>query len=271
MKRVKWITLLLGLALFPLLSPAWAEPPMGSVTGQIDCQPGNCTGLAALWLADGNKVPAPDRYVLIPAVVSALEEDGSFELSAPPGNYFVGGQLRTTPGSAFGAPRIGDRIYLISPQDEKGYRVTVAAEQTIDIGLQKKYWVFAGQAEKPQLGISGRVLDLDQQPVAGMLVFAFADPGATTTPLAVSARTDTDGRFLLPLAKPASIYLRARKNYRGGQPQAEDYVSVSAGGMPQAIPVKAGQLIPDVQVLVRKLPSVLELKNAPDTARPKLN
>ncbi len=269
MRREFCVILLLSLLL--LVGVAYAEPPMGRVIGKIDCQPDQCAGLAALWSAEENKIPAPDRYVLIPAVVSALEADGSFELLAPPGDYFIGGQLRTTPGPLFGAPRIGDRVYLISPQDKKGYRVTVTLDQPLDIGLQTQFWTFAGLAEKPQMGISGRVLDLDQKPVAGLLVFAFADPGATNTPLAVSARTGADGNFLLPLVEPGSVYLRARKNYRGGQPEAEDYVGVSAGGGAQAISITAGQMIREVKVLVRKLPSVLEMKNAPDTARPKLN
>jgi len=244
---------------------------MGRVIGKLDCLPGKCIGVAALWQADSNKVPAPDRYLLIPAVVSALKEDGSFELLAPVGDYFLGGQLRTTPGPLFGAPRIGDRLYLIQQQDETGYRVQVIAEQIIDIGPQKDFWTFAGQTQSPQMGISGRVIDLQQQPVAGLLVFAFADPGTSSTPLAVSTRTEKDGRFLLPLATAGPVYLRARKNYRGGQPQAEDYVGISVDGKSEAVAVKTGQLISGIEVLVRKLPSVLKGKNAPDTARPQFN
>lgn len=248
-----------------------AEPPMGKVVGKFDCSPGECTGVAALWLADNNKVPAPDRYQLVPAVVSALQEDGSFELLAPAGDYFIGGQLRTSPGPLFGAPRLGDRIYLIGKQDESGHRVQVVAEQVVDIGLQKDFWVFNGLTQQPDMGISGRVVDLQRQPVEGLLVFAFADPGTSTTPLAISSRTGKDGRFQLPLVEAGPVYLRARKNYRGGQPQAEDYVGVSVDGKSTAVIVKDGQLVTGIEVQVRKLPGILTGKNAPDSARPQFN
>lgn len=248
-----------------------AEPPMGRVIGKINCSPGECTGLAALWMAGDHKVPAPDRYQLVPAVVSALQEDGSFELLAPVGEYFIGGQLRTTPGPLFGAPRVGDRIYLVGQQDEVGYRVQVEAEQVVDIGLQKDFWIFNGLTQQPDMGISGQVINLQRQPVEGLLVFAFADPGTSTTPLAISSRTGKDGRFQLPLAEPGEVYLRARKNYRGGQPQAEDYVGVSIDGKSTAVIVKKGQLVSGIEVQVRKLPGVLTGKNAPDNARPQFN
>jgi len=247
-----------------------ADPATGFVTGRIDCQAAaDCLGVAALWRADEKIVPAPDRYLLTPAVVSALDADGSFELIAPIGDYYVGAQLRETPGPLFGAPRVDDRIYLMKEQDDVGYRVTVAAGQTTDTGLHAIAWTFRGMTEFPQMGISGQVLDVDKQPVAGLLVFAFADSGAATSPLAVSSRTGADGSFVLPLATPGAVYLRARKNYRGGQPQADGYVGVSAGIRLQPVTVERDQVIDNVRVFVRKLPSVLVGKNAPDTARPK--
>lgn len=268
MKRLYW---LLALALLCPSAVALAEPTLGRVTGRIDCQATECRGVAALWSAAENIVPAPDKHVLVPAVVSALNADGSFELIAPVGDYYVGAQVRNTPGPLFGSPRLGDQVYLIREQDETGYRVTVTANQITDIGLHTKFWNFSGLTETPKMGVTGQVLDLDQQPVAGLLVFAFADPGTSTTPLAISARTGADGRFVLPLARPGQVYLRARKNYRGGQPQAEDYVGVTAGKISQPVIVEQDRLTTDVRVMVRKLPSVLEGKNAPNNARPQFN
>jgi len=251
---------------------ALADPPTGRVTGRIDCRAeAECIGLAALWRADENIVPAPDRYVLIPVVVSALQAEGAFELIAPPGEYFLGAQLRKSPGLLFGAPRIGDQVFLIKPQDEEGYRVTVAKDQIVDVGQHSESWRFVGVTPTPTMGVTGQVLDLERQPVEGLLVFAFADPGATTTPLAVSVRTGADGRFVLPMAKSGPVFLRARKNHRGGQPQAEEYVGVTAVNAPRPIVVKSARLTTEIQILVRKLPSVLEGKNAPDTARPQFN
>ncbi len=60
---------------------------------------------------------------------------------------------------------------------------------------------------------------VQRDPLASDLRFmidrAFADAGLSSTPLAVSTRTDAAGQFLLPLAKPGTVYLRARKSYGG--------------------------------------------------------
>lgn len=263
------LLLLVGL-LLAASSAVSAAPATGRVTGRIDCQAAvDCLGVAALWRAAERIVPAPDRYLLTPVVVSALDADGSFELIAPVGDYYAGAQLRKTLGPLFGAPRVGDRIYLMRERDDVGYRVTVVADKTTDIGLHASAWTFRGLTDLPQMGILGQVLDVDKQPVAGLLVFAFADPGTATTPLAVSSRTGADGYFVLPLATPGAVYLRARKNYRGGQPQADGYVGVSAGIGLQPVTVERDQVIDKVRVFVRKLPSVLVGKNAPKTARRK--
>jgi len=248
-----------------------AEPPMGTVVGKLGCSAEDCVGLAALWSAEDGEVPAPDRYLLVPAAVSELEPDGSFELKAPAGEYFIGGQLRNTPGPLFGAPRIGDQIYMIQEQDETGYRVQVVLEEVLDIGLQEEFWTFSGMNQQSETGISGRVLDDQGQPVMGLLVFAFADPGTNTTPLAISSRSGEDGHFHLPMVAEGQVYLRARKNYQGGQPQAEDYVGVPNDDNPAGVNVKKGQVVSGVEVIVRKLPSLLTGENAPKTARPQFN
>jgi hypothetical protein len=269
---MKRVFLLLSTLLLLSSGMALAEPETGRVRGRIDCQSSSdCLGVAALWSANGKIVPAPDRHLLIPVVVSALDTDGSFELIAPVGDYYVGAQLRKTPGPLFGSPRLGDRIYLIREQDDTGYRVRVAKDKVTDIGLHSDAWTFAGLTKLPKMGISGQVVDADNRPVAGLLVFAFADPGAATSPLAASWRTGEDGRFVLPLVKPGLVYVRGRKNYRGGQPEADDYVGAAVDNAPQAVTVEPGRMTTGVKVLVRKLPSVLRGKNAPDTARPKFD
>lgn len=267
--RISAALLLIVLMSLPFVADA-ADPPTGRVTGRIDCQATDCNGVAALWSAADNIVPAVDRYVLTPAVVTALETDGSFELVAPVGDYYVGAQLRKTSGPLFGAPRVGDHLYLMKPQDEIGYRIAVTSEQVTDIGRHSASWTYAGITKSPQMGISGQVVDADQRPVSGLLVFAFADAAATKTPLAVSSRSGVDGSFILPLATPGAVYLRARKNYRGGQPEAGDYTGMTTGQGMQPVVVEAGKLLTAVKVYVRKLPSVLQRKNAPNTARPDL-
>lgn len=266
------IAAVLFFSVFAMLSVSAgaADLATGRVTGRIDCQLTECIGVAALWSAAENIVPAADRYVLTPVAVTALAADGSFELIAPVGDYFIGAQLRKTPGPQFGAPRVGDRLYLMKPQDEVGYRISLTSEQVTDIGLHSTYWTFAGLTTSPQMGISGRIVDGDQQPVAGLLVFAFADAAASTSPLAVSSRSGVDGSFLLPLPSAGSVYLRARKNYRGGQPEAGEYTSQIADNPLQPVMVESGRMKTDVLVAVRKLPSVLERKNAPNSARPEV-
>ncbi len=257
-----------------LLQPlhSFASEVPGRVTGRIDCQGlADCRGIAVLWEYDPEAVPDPRRYTLIPGSVSPLQSDGVFDLTAPPGDYYVGAFLRKSPGPLMGPPRPGDLVYLTPNPAGEAQRVRVVAGQVADAGIHSEAWEYKGLTDPAPTRVSGYLVDTQGDPVPGLLVFAFADPEVSTSPLAVSQRSDAQGRFEIPLAKPGTIFMRARKSLRGGRPEPGDYVGVFGGTVPQPLRIAENQHIEGMKILVRRIPDLMQMRNAPATARPRLN
>ncbi|HEY5673700.1 MAG TPA: carboxypeptidase-like regulatory domain-containing protein [Malonomonas sp.] len=247
-----------------------ASDQIGRVVGRVDCSSlPSCSGVAALWSVDG-AIPDPRKYTRIPGPVAQVQSDGVFELSGPAGDYYVGVFLRNSPGPLMGPPRVGDLIFLTPNPAGEPSRVTLKAGETTDAGVHDKAWVFAGLTDPSATAISGQVVDIDGRPVAGLLVFAFSDREVSASPLSVSERTEADGSFFLPLAEAGSVYLRTRKDYQGGRPEPGDYVGVFGGTVPAALVVAEGVTISDMKIVARKLPSLLQMQNAPVNSRPKI-
>ncbi|WP_305041947.1 carboxypeptidase-like regulatory domain-containing protein [Geoalkalibacter sp.] len=248
---------LLSLLLFLLwISPLAAQSPeMGRVTGQLKHEGVDTyQGVASLWDVATGKVPDPRRYIVIPSATAVLEADGRFELRAPPGTYYLGAVLRQTPGPPVGPPRPGDLVFM-SPDAAGGHlKIEVRAEETTDVGVRTGGWEYAGFSGETELAIEGRVRDLAGEPVAGLLVFAFADPGMSQQPVGVSERTDAQGRYLLRLGRAQTVYLRARESYGGGPLSGGGYVGVYGGAEPRVVEVPEKGRISGIDIEVLKLP-----------------
>lgn len=70
--------------------------------------------------------------------------------------------------------------------------------------------LYRGMTTEGDLVISGRVTDTRGSPFPGLLVFGFTDAGMSQRPLAVSQRTDADGRYWLRLNHPSQLHLMVR-------------------------------------------------------------
>lgn len=268
-KRLRRISrLALPLLMTPLI--AWCEEPMtGSVTGSLELPAGlECRGVASIWPGAGGRVPDPRRYLIIPFSAVPLSPTCEFEVVAPAGDYYLGALVRATPGPEIGPPREGDLVFMTPDRDDKSLRIELAAGKRIDVGRQDRFWVYAGMEELRPPGVTGRVRDAEGQPVAGVLVFAFADPELTREPLAVSARTGVDGRYALRLDHPAGIYLRVKDDYRGGAPLDGGHVGVYGGAAPVRVDVGAEKLISDLDIEVLRVPVGRTGKRDPATPRP---
>ena len=235
-------------------SPGFAEAGTGKVTGRIACGEGPCSGVASLWKADGPP-PDPSRYIVVPSSVIMLQPDGAFEITAPPGTYYVGAILRKDAEVRVGPPREGDKIFM-SPDPRGEYRrVEVSEGRTLDVGVQQEGWIYRGFAPtQGEVGIMGHVFDMEERPVGGLLVFAFADGEMSGSPLAVSERTGRKGEFNLRLPGPGKVYLRVMENYGGGRPAGGGYMGVFGGAEPQAVTVKEAETVQDLRIEVIKIP-----------------
>lgn len=247
--------LALLLILVPLI--AWGEEPaMGRVTGSLDLPAGReCRGVASLWPGDEGRVPDPRRYLIIPFSAVPLSADCTFELAAPPGDYYLGALARATPGPEIGPPREGDLVFMTPDAEGKSLRVEIVADGRIDVGPQDRFWTYAGMDDLRPPGVSGRVRDGEGRPVPGVLVFAFADPELTRKPLAVSARTGADGRYVLRLDHSGGIYLRVKDDYRGGAPEDGGHVGVYGGAEPIRVEVGVDALVEGLDIEVLRIPA----------------
>ncbi len=251
----------LALLLFLLLhlAPfiAWGEEPaMGRVTGSLVLPVGlECRGVASLWPGNEGRVPDPRRYLIIPFSAVPLSASCAFELTAPPGDYYLGALVRGTPGPEIGPPREGDLVFMTPDPEGKSLKVELVAGERIDVGRQDRFWSYAGMDDLRPPGVTGSVRDAEGRPVAGVLVFAFADPELTRQPLAVSARTGADGRYALRLDHPGGIYLRVKDDYRGGAPLDGGHVGVYGGAVPALVDVGADALVSGLDIQVFQVPA----------------
>lgn len=254
------------------VAPPKSEIPQGSgqVSGRIDCAGMNaCRGIAVLWNADG-AVPDPRKYTRIPIAVMPFQDDGHFKLTAAAGDYYLGAFLRRSGGPLMGPPRGGDLIFLTPNPAGEAQRVTLQSGELVDTGSHEKSWVYAGLTDPSSTAVSGRVVDVDGQPLSGLLVFAFADREVSAVPLTVSERTDANGEFFLPLSKPGTVYLRTRQSYRGGRPEPGDYVGVFGGSVPAPLRLAEGVTISGMKIVAIKVPDLMKMRNSPNTTRPQI-
>lgn len=251
--------LLISLLLLTGVCQGWAEEattPLGTVRGQLQVSgTERYSGVVSLWDAEQIPMPDPRKYVLIPSMAGALEPDGRFLLRAPPGRYYLGAILRQTPGPPLGPPRPGDRVLMTPDSEGEALVVEVAAEATVEVGLQGGGWIYQGFSEEAVTGISGELVDAAGLPQQGLLVFAFLDPEMSGQPLAVSARTGADGRYLLRLPGGGEVYLRVRDNYGGGAPVNGGIMGVYGNGAPRPVAVVAGKVLTGINISTLVIPA----------------
>ena len=250
---------LLIILLLASFGQGWAEQAstaLGTVRGQLQV-PGTerYSGVVSLWDAEQISMPDPRKYVLIPSLAGVLEPDGRFLLRAPPGRYYLGAILRQTPGSPMGPPRPGDRVLMTPDTEGEALVVEVAAEAIVEVGLQGGGWIYQGFSEEAVTGISGELVDAEGLPQQGLLVFAFLDPEMSGQPLAVSARTGADGRYLLRLPGGGEVYLRVRDSYGGGAPVNGGIMGVYGKGAPRPVAVVAGKVLAGINIATMVIPA----------------
>jgi hypothetical protein len=107
------------------------------------------------------------------------------------------------------------------------------------------------QAEGPVL--SGRVVDLQGNPVAGLHVFAYTDRViGHKRPAALSTPTAEDGRFRLNLGQSGTYYVGARQDY-GDSPAPGELFGMYDESSDHGLNVEPGQSIEDVEIVVEAI------------------
>jgi hypothetical protein len=228
----------------------------GGLVGMIESPAdGLCRGLASLWPAAGEDAPDPRLSNTVPPWVAELNSDCSFSLQADPGSYYLQVILRQSPGPALGPTRKGDLIFLSPDAQGESFPVEIRSGQPIDVGSHGGGWQFPGYSEQIQTGITGQVTDEKGRPLSGFFIHAFADRSLETPPLAVSAKSDSKGRFQFRIEQGGKFYLQARKEIGLGSIAVGSLVGIYGDDKPKAVKLKKGGLVADINIKVAPQPS----------------
>ncbi|MBI5142238.1 MAG: carboxypeptidase regulatory-like domain-containing protein [Nitrospirae bacterium] len=239
-----------------------AETGDGTVTGRVQLGEKPEPVRGGVFLFDASTGPAPDpmRYLRVPELVEMLKPDGSISIVAPPGIYYLGAIVRRTNGPELGPPRNGDMIIISRDPEQKAVKYTVEAGKTLDAGMLSQAYEYRPPSATPgdptslATGISGKVLYVDKQPVAGAVVLAYSSPDMSGLPAYVSERTLADGTYLLRTGGAGKFYLRVRSDYGGGPMVEGGVIGVFGGDKPAPVRVGEHGMIVNTDIVVKQLP-----------------
>ncbi len=177
-----------------------------------------------------------------------LGPTGAFAIELPPGEYLAVARQRLS-GDETGPVREGDL-----KTDPVPFRVEAGKPLRLDL----KTFVKEGNPKAPlgeepawKTGITGRLLDPEGQPVAGLRLHVYDHVQMSERPKFVSAKTGPDGRYSLQLPQGGTYYLCARDKY-GGPPKVGDlYGRYDQGTVePSALVVPEGTTVDGVDITV---------------------
>jgi 5-hydroxyisourate hydrolase-like protein (transthyretin family) len=172
---------------------------------------------------------------------------GDFRLRLPPGDYYLLARKRAK-GGQYGPIEIGDHFNYYY-----GNPVRIEAGQTREVRIEtitRLSMLEEGENNEPRR-ITGKLLDPEGKPAAGLRVLAYRQSAMTGTPDILSAPTGGDGRFELPLPDDGPWYLLAREHL-GGPAEAGEQVGRHGGGAGKAISLKGQKILNEVTIHVAR-------------------
>ncbi|MEW6489677.1 MAG: carboxypeptidase-like regulatory domain-containing protein [Thermodesulfobacteriota bacterium] len=177
-----------------------------------------------------------------------LAADGSFSIDLPPGEYVLVARHRQS-GDETGPVRDGDlKADPMRVRVEAGKPLQVSLLAYVKQGNPKES---LGEDAPWKTGISGRILDPEGKPLAGLRVHVYDHVQMSERPKFVSAKTGPDGRYALALPEGGTYYVCARDKY-GGPPKVGDlYGRYDRGTVdPSAVIVPEGAMVAGVDITV---------------------
>ena len=143
--------------------------------------------------------PAPERYFLPPDYHEKINNDGSFRMLLPAGEYAIGA-VKLREGKA-GPPGEGDIYFIIKDEDLELKRIVVPENGHIDLGNVAAGEIFrpVPDPSKPVTSVSGRIIDTRGNPVKGVVATAVLIRKGMKDLLFFSPETDSSGIYNLSL------------------------------------------------------------------------
>jgi len=224
----------------------------GQISGQIMISDGQplSDGNVVFFNAETGAVPDPQKYLRIPDELGNLDQEGRFLITLPVGKYYMGAIKRMS-GKDFGPPLDGDYFFINRDKDGILVQYVIEKDKTLDIaGIAGAVPFKHITVEKPT-GITGTIRDLNGEPVAGAVVFAYVTETLTGLPPFTSYKTGSDGKYLIKM-EAGTYYLRVRDLYGGGQPVPGAIMGIYGNEKPVAVRVRKDELTTDVNISVER-------------------
>lgn len=226
----------------------------GAITGQIGIKGKGLMKEGTVFFFNEKSGPPPSatKYWRVPTNMFSLDGDGKFRAVLPEGRYYMGAIKRAS-GEDLGPPQDGDFFFI--SQDERGTPkiYTVKSNDSIDLGLVSGAELFSRKTlvKEGITSIEGTIYNDSGSPAKGISVFAFSGPIMIGRPLFVSDRSDKNGKYILRLYEGGAYHLKARANYGGGPPSADEAIGIYSDGKPLAI--KTGETKKGIDIRIRKV------------------
>jgi hypothetical protein len=237
-------------------SPAVAAKK-GTVTGKVMKKDGGpLSGGQIIFFNDAaGPPPEPGKYERTPEYVREIAQDGSFSVEVPAGKYYLGA-VRRKSGETIGPPEDGDYVWRSTDKEGMPKAYSVTTGKPTDIGTVEAIFYRAENIAAGTAGttvIEGLVLDSEGKPVPDAVVVAFTTPSVKSKPVFISNKTDKEGKYLLRVTA-GTYYLRARNQFSSGPPEPGQIVGYYGEAGQEAIKVKDGQTMKNVDFKVILFP-----------------
>lgn len=180
-------------------------------------------------------------------MAAPTDEKGFFEVPLPAGSYYLVVRLRKD-GVMAGPMRAGDLFGYLPGNPLKIGEKQVARVHIPLIEVPEKVEKFAATLFG-NTSISGRIVDREGKPVAGINAMLYDDMMMLNRPAFVSQPSDAQGRFVLSFPSGGTYYLAAR-NTLGGTPQPGELYGRYGGAPDASLKVSTGQKLEGVNVVV---------------------
>lgn len=245
------------LTIFLMCAAASAQDvKIGTLTGQIMIK-GNgpmAGGLVFVFNDASGPPPSVDKYWRVPDNVVKINAEGKFSADLPAGKYYLGAK-KAMAGKDIGPPQEGDLFYTFSGGKGMPKAYTVEEGKKTDVGVIAEATPFRKELVKFDDGITaieGVIIDGNNTPVQGALVFVYISSSMVGRPLFASEKTGKDGRYILRVHEGGSYYLRVRSLYGGGPPAAGEIIGAYGTTEPVAVTVKTGEKVKDITIKVKR-------------------
>lgn len=227
----------------------------GTISGQIMSKSGGPMAGGTVFFFNDASGPPPSssRYWRVPDEAFEVDNNGRFTAELSEGKYYLGA-IRKLTGEPIGPPQEGDLFFISQDKTGKPKQHVLKKGETMDIGIVAEAAPFsrATLAKEGITSVEGAILDAEDKPVEGVLVFAFMTQNMVGRPLFISDKTGRDGRYLLRVYEGGKYYLRVRSNYGGGPPAEGEIMGVYRDNEP--VVVKTGESKKGVNIKASKFP-----------------